>query len=411
MKKALFTLSLALLPFAVSAQQQKTADELFTEARSVAFEHKDYPSAILLARQALSESPDYTDVAIFLGRVYTWNGNIEEARLVFRNLAENNVDDEDFFIAYTSLEFWNSEPSRALEIAEKGLTKYPNSESLLLLKARIQHSAGDPGAAEQVVKELLSINPGHTEARALLVQVSDLTFRNAVNITYGYSHFDRQFPDDWHLAAISYRRQTPIGPVAVRGTLASKFAATGTQVDVEAYPRLSKMIYLYIGAAYSGDTDVFPKYRTGVSVNANLPKSFEAEIGYRQLYFTDNVWLYTASVGKYYKNLWFNFRTYLTPQSSSIAQSYTGTVRYYTGGAHDYISLQAGSGITPDENRSNLLQDESYRLKTFKIGADYNFTINRRNLVSIGAMYYNQEFRPATSGNQFDVNLGYTVRF
>ncbi|MGV7608803.1 YaiO family outer membrane beta-barrel protein, partial [Mycobacterium kansasii] len=62
------------------------------------------------------------------------------------------------------------------------------------------------------------------------------------------------------------------------------------------------MFYLYVGGGYSGDVSLFPKYRTGVSLNANLPHSFEAELGYRQLYFSNSIWMYTAAVGKYYKN-------------------------------------------------------------------------------------------------------------
>ena len=90
--------------------------------------------------------------------------------------------------------------------------------------------------------------------------------------------------------------------------------------------------------------------------------------------------MYTAAVGKYYKNFWFNLRTYITPDSNNISHSYTGTVRYYTKGAQDYFAFQIGTGISPEEYRNNLLENETFKFKTFKIGAEYNFSYRSVNL-------------------------------
>jgi YaiO family outer membrane protein len=409
--KIVYTLLLTLLPLAAFAQQTTTADGLFQQARTAAFEHRNYPTAITLAKQALDQAPDYTDVAVFLGRLYTWNKNLPEARAVFAGLEEKQIRTEDFYLAYASLEYWNKEENRALQILDKGLALNPESEPLWLLKAKIYNSMDRYKEAEEAVARLLIINPSHTEGRELLVRLNDVSSRNAVGITYGYTHFDKQFDDDWHMLGLSYKRVTPIGSVILKGNLANKFGETGTQIELEAYPRISGMFYLYVGGAYSNDVGIFPKYRTGVSLNANLPKSFEAEIGYRQLYFTESIMMYTASVGKYYKNYWFNVRTYLTPQSDQIAQSYTGTVRYYIKGAQDFIGFQIGSGISPEENRSNLLQQDSFKLKTIKMGAEYQFSVKQTNVFSLSTMYYNQEYQPGQRGNQFDLTFGYTKKF
>lgn len=401
---------LVLLPLQIYAQQNASADELFAKARTAAFENKDYTTSIALAKQALETAPDYTDISIFLGRVYTWNKDPESARAVFKDLGRKNVKDEDYFIAYASLEYWNDRYSEAKEIISKGLSSHPQSEALWLLKAKVEYADKNYIESEKAIKAVLAINPKNTEANSLAVRVHEFTYKNAVSILYNYSHFDKQFDDDWHVVGLSYKRVTPIGAVIIRGNYANKFAEDGTQIELEAYPRLSKMFYLYVGGAYSNDVGLFPKYRTGVSLNANLPKSFEAEIGYRQLYFSKNIWMYTASVGKYYKNFWFNIRTYITPDNKNISHSYTGTVRYYTKSAQDYFGFQIGTGISPEENRNNLLENETFKLKTFKIGAEYNFSL-KANMFSVGTMYYNQEYLPNQKGNQFDITLGYTRKF
>jgi YaiO family outer membrane protein len=401
---------LTLLPLTIYGQQSPSADELFVKAKTAAFENKDYTTSAALAKQALEISPNYTDISVFLGRIYTWNKDLESARAVFEELGRKNVQDEDYFIAYASLEYWNDQNTKTIEIIEKGLSYHPQSEALLLLKAKAYYSDKKYDEAHKAVKDLLAVNPKNTEAISLAVKINELNSKNAVSITYNYSHFDKQFTDDWHIVGIGYKRVTPIGSVIIRGNYANKFAQDGTQLELEAYPRLSKTFYMYVGAAYSNDVGLFPKYRTGVSLNANLPHSFEAEIGYRQLYFSNNIWMYTASVGKYYKNFWFNLRTYLTPDNKNISHSYTGTIRYYTKSAQDYVAFQIGTGISPEENRNNLLENETFKLKTFKIGAEYNFAI-KTNAFSLGTMYYKQEYRPNEKGSQFDITVGYTKKF
>ena len=101
----------------------------------------------------------------------------------------------------------------------------------------------------------------------------------------------------------------------------------------------------------------------------------------------------------------------MTPSNNNISHSYTFTTRYYTGDANNYLSLAIGTGISPEDFNNNLLEDTTYKLKSFKIGADYNFSINELNLISIGANYYNQEYRPNQKGNQFDVSVSYSRKF
>ncbi|KVV15125.1 YaiO family outer membrane beta-barrel protein [Flavobacterium sp. TAB 87] len=411
MKKYFSFLLVIVISFSGYGQESDSSDELFQKARTVAFDQKDYVTAIALSKQALLLSPEYTDISIFLGRLYTWTDNWEAARVVFKDLDLREVQDEDYFVAYASLEYWNDQNEKAIEIIDKGLKYNPRSETLWLLKAKVYNGVDNYAGAQKSVDGLLAINSTNTEARELSVRLNELTSKNQIGLTYNLSHFDKQFDDDWHIMGLSYKRNTKYGSVILKGNFANKFASNGTQVELEAYPKLSKIFYMYVGAGYSNDVGIFPKYRTGASLNANLPRSFEAEIGYRHLYFSENLFLYTASVGKYYKNYWFNLRTYITPDSKNISQSYTGTVRYYTKGADDYFAFQIGTGISPEDYRSNLLENYTYKLKTFKMGAEYNFSIKKVNIFSVGAMYFNQEYQPQKKGNQYDLSLGYSRRF
>ncbi|TCV11367.1 tetratricopeptide repeat protein [Sphingobacterium alimentarium] len=86
-------------PFSINAQDLDS-DQLFALARKTAFDQKDYPKAIQLSKQALARSPEYTDIQVFLGRLYTWMDAVDSARMVFQKLELRQVQDADFHLAY-----------------------------------------------------------------------------------------------------------------------------------------------------------------------------------------------------------------------------------------------------------------------------------------------------------------------
>ncbi len=159
---------------------------------------------------------------------------------------------------------------------------------------------------------------------------------------------------------------------------------------------------------------MFPQWRGGFSLYANLPKSFEGELGFRYLKFSgDPTWIYTGYLGKYYKSWLFGVRAYLTPGTfTSVAStSYTASARYYYGSADDVIGLNLGYGISPDD-RSNLVQlDGSVRLISYKAGLSFKKKVSRTNVLSFDFSWFNQEYLPQTKGNQYQISAGWLHRF
>ncbi|WP_411274868.1 YaiO family outer membrane beta-barrel protein [Daejeonella sp.] len=397
-----------------SAQDtQYNSDQLFEQGRNEAFEKKNYPRAIALAKLALVKSPDYADIRIFLGRLYTWSNKPDSARAEFSRVITENPNYEDVYLAYGSLEFWEKHPGTALPLANKGLEINPRSEDLLLLKARILRDLNEVKEANETLNELLVINPKNTIARNLSIQDGGFGSRNKVGISYDYVSFNKQFDQPWHLASIDYGRQTAIGSITGRLNYANRFQTNATQFELDLYPRISKVFYAYMNAAVSNDSGVFPKFRTGFSLYANLPAAFEAEAGFRMLDFGDQTWIYTASIGKYYKNYWFNLRTFLTPSNSSVSQSLALSVRYYFGGVDDYLSFGAGSGLSPDNQRNTLLYNNgnTYKLKSNNLSVGLRKSFNTSNIIGLRASYENQEYLKDTRGNQVELGVAFMKRF
>ncbi len=99
--------------FAVSAQETKalpdtaTSDGLLQAARTAAFDHKDYPLAKTYCKMGLEKSPDYADIRIFLGRLYTWTDEYDSAKACFEMVLAKNPTYEDASIAYADLLYLN----------------------------------------------------------------------------------------------------------------------------------------------------------------------------------------------------------------------------------------------------------------------------------------------------------------
>lgn len=405
-------LSIFILLFCTTLVKAQSADDLFAQARKAAFDESNYPKAIALSKTALQGSPDYADIRVFLGRLYTWSKKPDSARLAFNEVISKQPAYEDAYVGLGYLEFWNDNSEKALNVVNTGLKNVPTSEPLQLLKAKVLNDLRRWQEADMVVSGVLKNNPTLTEARSLASRIKDNSAKNKVSLSYDYIYFDKQFDDPWHLISVDYGRQTKYGSIIGRVNYANRFNTNGYQFEVDAYPHISNTFYAYVSGGVSNTAGVFPKYRAGFSLYANLPLSFEAEAGFRLLHFSDNTWIYTASVSKYYKSFWLNFRTFLTPSNNSVSQSYALTTRYYFGGVDDYFSLALGTGLSPDDNQNSvLLNSSTYRLKSNNISLGYRKSIKTFNVLMLKVGYDNQEYLKNTKGNQLDFGIGYLRRF
>ncbi len=414
-KKGLKIISLAVFLLCatnVFAQVRLSSDDLFQNARNLAFGEKNYTQAIALTKQALAINQDYADIRIFLGRLYTWTDKPDSARVEFKQVLDKNPGHEDASLAYGYLEYWNKAPKEALRITSDGLKYHGKSEGLLLLKTKILDDLKQYEEANTTLNSLLKLNPKLSEARALAGKIGDFGSKNKIGISYEYVNFDKQFADPWHLGSFDYTRLTGIGSVSARINFANRFKNNGTQFELDAYPRISKTFYSYISGGYSS-SGIFPEYRAGFSLYANLPSAFEADAGFRMLSFATKTWIYTFAAGKYYKSYWFNVRTYLTPSNSSLSQSLSFNTRYYFGGADDYVSLSIGSGLSPDNQRNNILYNSgnTYKFKSSSVSIGFRKSFDTTNIVFLKASLENQEYLKDTRGNQVELGLGYVKRF
>ncbi len=400
-------------PSSKNESDTTTSDGLFQAARFAAFDHKDYPLAKSYAKRALVISPNYADIRIFLGRLYTWTDQFDSAKICFETVLTAQPDYEDASIAYADLQYWNNHYKETILVCDAGLISHPQSKELLLRKAKALAALKDYAKAMTITNALLKADNGNTQARSLEAIIKETASKNKVGVTYDYTYFDKQYSDPWHLASVDYSRTTGIGSVIGRFNYANRFASSATQFELDAYPKISKTFYSYVSIGVGDNSGIFPKLRGGFSLYANLPKSFEAELGLRYLKFSgDPTWIYTGSLGKYLGSWFFVARAYITPSDyvDKVSVTYNLSARYYFNSADDYLGVVGGYGISPDD-RYNNIQLNGTPLDSYKLGGVYKKKINAHNLLSVDLTYFNQEYLPDTKGNQYTVSVGWQFRF
>lgn len=397
-----------------SGSDSVSADGLLLLARKAAFEDKNYELAKSRLYRALAISPNYGDIKIFLGRIHTWAKEYDSARYYFLSVLKANAEYEDASVGLADLEYWNDDNNRALLVINEALAYHPQSQDLLIRKAKILNAMRRYAEAQSAVEQLLAINRNNSEARSLANRIKQSAAKNAIGLSYDYVSFDKQFSDPWHLVGFDYTRTTGIGSITGRINYANRFKSNGIQYELEAYPHISKTFYSYVSVGYSDSVGVFPHWRGGFSLYANLPKSFEGELGIRYLQFSgDPTFIYTAYLGKYYKSWLFSGRTYLTPGTftKTISASYNISARYYYGGADDVIGATLGYGISPDDRSNSIQLDDKIRLISYKAGLSFKKKITKFSVISIDGSWYNQEYLPQTKGNQYQFSIGWLMRF
>ena len=246
------------------------------------------------------------------------------------------------------------------------------------------------------------------KAQDVLLPAKSDTTLNSIGIKYDNTFFDKGKGKPWHLESIEYRRKIKKTKLITRVNYAQRFGMTAGQIEADAYPVLSKKVYAYLNAGYSPSKTLFPGFRSGVSLYFSLPAKFEIEGGARYLYFDKPIYIYTASVGKYYKKFWFNTSVFLSPQNSNISASYFLKSRYYMND-RDYIMLLLGTGLSPDNTVDNTLFNTYLKSKKVEIG--YRRTIQKHTIIFLSTSLSNQQIKSDTYINQYNVSIGFQFEF
>lgn len=386
--------------FTVSAQNTNdtasfNTDELFRIGRELVFDGKRNEGRKWLDL-ALEKSPTYADITIFLARTYAWDGQRKKSIDLLLAVRKREPKNTECILALMDVYFWDDQEQEALLAGEAGLKNAPNNTDLLYKKAKILNSVGKTEESSQVAQQILSINPGHKEARELVKELKGAFKKNSVAFGLSSDRFSRTF-DPAYYSYIQYSRLTPIGSVQFRVNGSSRFDTTGYQPEFDFYPTIYKGLYAYVNYGFSTKA-LFPRHRIGFELYSGLPYSMEASAGFRYMKFrSSTVLIYTATLGWYIGNFWISARTYITPDEKSFSKSLTLQSRYYLGNAQTFVGVRGSLGFSPDvttiqsgEGFTSTITD-IYYLKAFRVGVEYQKTWASSLFISLNLGVSDQE--------------------
>lgn len=234
------------------------------------------------------------------------------------------------------------------------------------------------------------------------------TLLNAVGIKYDITLSDKATLKPWHLLSTEYIRKINKSSIIARLNYAHRFGLSDAQAEVDAYPVLSRKVYAYLNAGVAPGKKLFPSFRTGLSLFFVLPAKFETEGGIRYLNFNAPIYIYTASVGKYYKKYWFNLSTFLSPVNSNISSSFFLKSRYYFNDT-DFAMLLLGTGLSPDNTVDNTLLNTF--LKSKKVELSLRKHVSKQLIFLMNMGLSKQQISQASSINQYNFGVGLQQQF
>lgn len=391
MNKTVILLISIILLSDLSFSQTNNTDSLFSIARDLAFTEK-YEKSRIICDKILEINPDNSEALLLKAKTYGWDHEFDSARVIVKQMFEKDSSNYDVIDFYSSLEMWDGNYSKSLQLCNVGLKFYLENENLLLKKAKNLVDLENYEDAIEVLEHLLELYPDNEQAKKLLRQIQILQTKHKVSLGYAINIFLKSDLSPWHLLYLQYLRKTKIGNVIGRVNLANRYNNNGWQYEVDFYPQLTKRNYLYLNAGYS-QSDIFPRWRFGAEIYHSFDHNFEVGVGFRQLVFdTSSVTILTGYVGKYFGNYWLSAHTYLVPANNRVSVSEILLLRKYFSDVENYLGFMIGYGVSPDDRVNLIINENDPSLKSLTFKFSFNHRIKLFWILNTGVAFTRDEF-------------------
>ncbi len=405
----------------------KKLDKVYKITKNYAFEGKR-DTAKRICYKVLQINSEYSDFKILLGRIYAWDNKFDSAKVIFRSLINKKSVQKEAIDGIIDVETWDHNNDSALYYCYYGLAKCrKDSNEYLLRIAKIYLNEGDHDEAAKQVKIVLSRDSMNADAHKMLETIDSLRIPDKFQLEYLHEWFNDPYYRRFNLWSVSFEKQTKIGPVIGRIYYA-KIVNTdtkdsilnndkGMQFEISAYPKISKDYYCFFLLTVSPDY-FFPKYRVAAEIYRKLPASSEISVGFREMKFEgstfqNNITVYTASLSKYFDNLWLCFRPYMTVSDLSTGFTYTFEARKFYEARDHFVFVQFAIGSSPDEP-ANIVHsyEKDYTLRSSKLKFGIQKPFSNNWVFWAGFGIENGEYKPEFFHTIYSLEfrLGYYLR-
>jgi len=396
-----------MMTFAGMMQAQQQPDSLMQLARLKA-EQKDYNQAINLVTDLIRQYPDNKDFSLYLAQLYYWSSAYQTARDLLVTLSENDTGSADALNLLIRVDFQLGRYNDVVERSEKAKATFPVHLNFYLFQQALAfEKLNQDHQALSSLSQISGESLNSRDAQYLKTQILKKQ-KNTISAGYLNTSFSQPGFAPWHLAHIDYLRKS--GHVAWGGRFnyGHLFGGSAAQVELIAYPKLSRRSYLDLNAGYSSAERIFPLWRFGAEWFYDQAK-INYSLGARYLDFrTIQVLMLTGHIALNFKDWKAGYRHYEVQQNDNWFASHIITLRKSFEIKESYVQLDLQYGGIPYYFFST---DAFSRIKAYRIGINGMFRAMDNFFIQPVLMYEREEYVPDTFRNRYNVQFIFSKRF
>ncbi|TBR19714.1 MAG: YaiO family outer membrane beta-barrel protein [Chitinophagaceae bacterium] len=395
-----FTISLNL------TSQEIKPDSLWKAAQQQSAS-SDFVSAVLTLQILTKEFPYNNDYKLFLGRIFTWQGNYKFAVDIITPVVQADSLYGEAYEALVNALLGAEDYNQVVMYCDLALLKIDDSSTFFTLKkATALIKLGQNKEAMVVLQKVLSADQNNKEALALRTLIFQSKI-NTLSVSYENTSYSGIGLMPRHLSFIEFKRSSPKFTGILRMNYIKMIGQSEPQFEIDLYPKLSKSSYLYISLGMAEGSNVLPLFKG----NFELYKTFnkvELSVGGRIMDFTTKqVKMLTGQINVAIKTWEIGYR----PLFVTIEKG------WYT--SHS-IQLKKSNEVKERTFQMNIYSGSPYKIfdlgeftqvNTLGFGLQYQFRVSSSTFLRPVFTYEREEYFPGLFRNRFCTQLIFSKRF
>jgi YaiO family outer membrane protein len=348
--------------------------------------------------------PDNPEVAFDTIRAVAFDGRLEDAEVMARQLVKNNPGYGDAVVLLARIIAWQERYNTAIEMLDSLLIEQPGHEDAINARKTIYEWLQSSAVEDSLTADQDVLQGSDDELRT---ETGNDTTANPPDIHLGYyfDTFNEPYFRFWQIYSVGVEYKTGIGPLLWTFSFGNRNTdiheetdKSSIQLQGEFWPKISKRTYAWFVYAYS-PFPYFPEHRAVAQFWHNLNKGWVLSAGASYYYFDRNILIPTVAVEKYVSNYWFAAQTYIHLKEAGTTSSVFLKARGYFNDI-EYIQLTAGAGTAPDEPWDIAADLDRQEAIAFKLTV--NKKISDRFIVKCSAGYSHEEYINGQRRNRYE---------
>jgi len=407
-KKIFVILLLNSLPFSVLSQ--KNVDSLFNSAINHAY-NQNYAKAIDDAKKVLEADSSRYDVMVFIGNVYAWGENYNKALEYIDQARYINSDYKELYDSWLNILLWSGRYKVLLDkISMAKEHDYPDSYNLALKKMLAYKGLGRYSEGIDFAENNSSLLDSPAIS-TIYNEMMMLDRQNILSAFYSIDIFDGNNPAPYHLAYLDYGFRIDRHTLLTRINYAHRFSTNDLQIETDYYHVFNNGHYLNVNYGIGIKNRLFPQHRGGLEYYFPMRKRLEASLGGRYFYgVSENVFIFTGHIGKYFPNLWMALRPFYVFGENGNTLTTVFNIRHFQNNPVNYWGVEIAYGNSPDERYAIDPSFELLRLNSYRLKIEKNIQMGQVQELELSAGYAYEEHIPDAFRNRFLIELLFKCR-